>query len=293
MHNANKLFAAVTLFALALSTTRAAKPLTADQFLDPTRVVEVKITLPADDWEELRNQSRDMVTAISDTDAKPFTYFRGDVTVDGVEIKSVGIRKKGFIGSLDDERPSLKIKFAEYVDQSPVDGLDRLTLNNNKQDTSQLSQFLSYRIFRDAGVHACRSSFARVTVNDEYLGIYSHIESVKKDFLARSFGHDVSTPGNLYEGTLADLYIQSVDKMEAKTNKKDKNRPHLTALAQLVSSDDDLDLDKLEKTIDIDNFLRFWAAEGLVKHRDGYNACLLYTSPSPRDLSTSRMPSSA
>ena len=26
---------------------------------------------------------------------------------------------------------------------------------------------------------------------------------------------------------------------------------------------------------------------------DGYNACLLYTSPSPRDLSTSRMPSSA
>ena len=26
---------------------------------------------------------------------------------------------------------------------------------------------------------------------------------------------------------------------------------------------------------------------------DNYNACLLYTSPSPRDLSTSRMPSSA
>ena len=26
---------------------------------------------------------------------------------------------------------------------------------------------------------------------------------------------------------------------------------------------------------------------------DGFGACLLYTSPSPRDLSTSRMPSSA
>ncbi len=26
---------------------------------------------------------------------------------------------------------------------------------------------------------------------------------------------------------------------------------------------------------------------------EGYNVCLLYTSPSPRDLSTSRMPSSA
>ena len=28
-------------------------------------------------------------------------------------------------------------------------------------------------------------------------------------------------------------------------------------------------------------------------HEDGINSCLLYTSPSPRDLSTSRMPSSA
>ena len=29
------------------------------------------------------------------------------------------------------------------------------------------------------------------------------------------------------------------------------------------------------------------------KEAEAYNACLLYTSPSPRDLSTSRMPSSA
>ena len=29
------------------------------------------------------------------------------------------------------------------------------------------------------------------------------------------------------------------------------------------------------------------------KEKRGYSACLLYTSPSPRDLSTSRMPSSA
>ena len=29
------------------------------------------------------------------------------------------------------------------------------------------------------------------------------------------------------------------------------------------------------------------------KLRDEHNTCLLYTSPSPRDLSTSRMPSSA
>ena len=31
----------------------------------------------------------------------------------------------------------------------------------------------------------------------------------------------------------------------------------------------------------------------LEKYNDEYIVCLLYTSPSPRDLSTSRMPSSA
>ena len=36
--------------------------------------------------------------------------------------------------------------------------------NNNKQDTSQLSQYLAYRLFRKAGIHAPRSNFARVTV---------------------------------------------------------------------------------------------------------------------------------
>ena len=34
-------------------------------------------------------------------------------------------------------------------------------------------------------------------------------------------------------------------------------------------------------------------ARGLGKRNDWKKACLLYTSPSPRDLSTSRMPSSA
>ena len=33
--------------------------------------------------------------------------------------------------------------------------------------------------------------------------------------------------------------------------------------------------------------------EKLIEHKTYLQACLLYTSPSPRDLSTSRMPSSA
>ena len=34
-------------------------------------------------------------------------------------------------------------------------------------------------------------------------------------------------------------------------------------------------------------------AEAVVRFQGGHNACLLYTSPSPRDSTSSRMPSSA
>ena len=49
-------------------------------------------------------------------------------------------------------------------------------------------------------------------------------------------------------------------------------------------------------TIDGKDAKDFDDAVFCIKHNDGYDlyvACLLYTSPSPRDLSTSRMPSSA
>ena len=46
--------------------------------------------------------------------------------------------------------------------------------------------------------------------------------------------------------------------------------------------------------IDFEDFMKVEMRTGrIVSVEDHPNACLLYTSPSPRDLSTSRMPSSA
>ena len=56
-----------------------------------------------------------------------------------------------------------------------------------------------------------------------------------------------------------------------------------------------------DRTVDVARYV-YWGLFAL-QHRgqesagiavtDGHDVCLLYTSPSPRDLSTSRMPSSA
>ena len=76
------------------------------------------------------------------------------MTVDGRLLPNVAVRKKGFFGSLSETRPSLKVKFDEYVGGQQLNSLDRLTLNNNLQDPSELKQCLTYFLMRKAGVPA-------------------------------------------------------------------------------------------------------------------------------------------
>jgi len=189
--------------------------LNADQLFVRGHLVDVQIILADKDWKTLCQQTRVIPHSLGKTPAEsPFTYFKGEVTIDGVQIKNVGIRKKGFLGSLSNVRPSLKIKFQEYQKQQPIAGIDRLTLNNNQQDRSLASQFLGYHFFNQTGTIAPRCNHARITVNGNYLGIYTNVESVRPQLLKTRFG---SSKGDLYEGTVADVFPDTLQRFELKT----------------------------------------------------------------------------
>jgi spore coat protein CotH len=190
--------------------------------------------------------------------------YKGEVTIDGVQIKNVGIRKKGFLGSLSNVRPSLKIKFQEYQKQQPIAGIDRLTLNNNQQDRSLASQFLGYHFFNQTGTIAPRCNHARITVNGNYLGIYTNVESVRPQLLKTRFG---SSKGDLYEGTVADVFPDTLQRFELKT-RETKIDP-LRELARALEKTP-LDLATLDTMIDIKSFVRYWATESLLGFWDGY-----------------------
>ena len=262
--------------------TLAAEKLRATDLLDPNRVLEIRLEMPEESWNKLRRQTRDASTAFNGLpNRKPYTYVKADLWIGDQKIKSVGVRKKGFFGSADTQRPSLKIKFDEYVDQDPVSGLSRITLNNNKQDRSLASQFLTYQLFRRAGNPAPRSNWAHVTVNGRSLGVYTHVESVRKPFLKHNFE---KKSGNLYEGTLTDFHHTAVDSLEAKTNEDDNDRTDAESLARLLNTDGPLNVQELEKQIDLPAFLRHWALESLIGFWDGYssnqNNYFIYFRPS-------------
>ena len=71
------------------------------------------------------------------------------------------------------------MKANEYVMGQKIAGLKQLTLNNNHQDETLISQCLGYSLFRAAGVPAPRCAFAHVTMNGVDLGVYSNVESVR------------------------------------------------------------------------------------------------------------------
>lgn len=254
------------------------------EIFDSSKLLEIEIEIPKKDWDQLRAQSRDFATGFTNPNLKPYTYFKGNITVNGQTIKSVGIRKKGFFGSADTVRPSLKIKFDEFVDQDPAVGFNRLTLNNNKQDGAQVSQILTYGIFNNAGILAPRVSLAKVSVNGESLGIYSNVESIKKPFLKRFF---IDTSGNLYEGTISDFYPKAIDKLEVKTNKQENQKEDIKALAAALWGET-FDAKKLEELIDMDYFLKYWAVEGLTGFWDGYaanqNNYFIYSNPANKKM---------
>jgi len=116
---------------------RPAQPDLSDQLFQPNKIVQVDIKMDPDDYDILRNEGRYFAT-IATGCASEFEYsrFKATVSVDGKILEDVLARKKGFLGSLSASRPSFKLNFDELRPGRRHYGLERMTLNNNLQDSS-------------------------------------------------------------------------------------------------------------------------------------------------------------
>ncbi len=245
-------------------------------FFAMDRVLEVSIEIAEEDWDSLRHQTRTFEDLMAEIEkhnlSRPFaniyTWFSATVTIDGETHTKVGVRKKGFLGSQSDTKPSLKLRYDKYVDGQSLGGvMERMTLNNSIQDSSMVNTCLSYQVFAAAGLPSPRCNFATVTVNGRELGLYIHLEDLKKPFLARHFD---SAEGNLYEGTVSDFTPSHRGTMEKKTNEDENDWSDVDAVVAALQDPSDAGLGALAELVDLDRFLSFWATEVLVGHWDGY-----------------------
>ena len=258
-----------------------------DELFRTDRLLQVSITMNEADWDDLRAQSRSIFDLFRGRECldqpfgSVFTWFEASITLDGETYPRVEVRKKGFIGSLSEEKPSLKVDLGEFEEGQTHLGARRLTLNNSVQDPSLIRQCLGYEIIESAGIPSPRCNFAHVEVNGESLGVYVNIEPYKRPFFERTFG---SYEGNLYEGTISDFTERGINTFEPKNNDEDRPElPDLLAVQTALTAGDNQLMDRLDEVIDLDQFMRFWALESLLLHSDGYsgnrNNFYLYGDP--------------
>ncbi|MBQ2062382.1 MAG: CotH kinase family protein [Oscillospiraceae bacterium] len=154
----------------------------AEKLFDTSFVHTVDIAISEEDWSDLR--------------ANPLekTKYHADVTIDGEKVGDVSFATKGntsltaVAGDADSDRYSFKINFGKYVKGQTYHGLNKLSLNNIYADATYMKDYLSYEIFRQAGVEAPLVSYVWVTVNGADHGLYIAIEDVSESFLDRTNG---------------------------------------------------------------------------------------------------------
>jgi len=161
----------------------------ATTLFDDSMVHTIDIEIAESDWNNLQENAADE------------EYQLCTITVDGETLDNVAIRPKGnssltSVVSSDSERYSFKIDFDKYSDGLTYHGLDKLNLNNIISDNTYLKEYLSYDMMAYMGVAAPLTSFAKVSVNGEYFGLYLAVEGVEEAFAQRNYGSDY---GNIYK----------------------------------------------------------------------------------------------
>ena len=153
-------------------------------------VIQIDIRMKDGAWEEL------LANAMAEE------YASCDVVNNGVKVENVGIRPKGntslsaIASDSDTDRYSLKLEFDRYVEGQTCLGLDKLILNNNYADATNMKEAIVYDMYQYLGADASLYNYAEISVNGTYWGVYLALEAVEDSFLLRNYG---AAGGNLYK----------------------------------------------------------------------------------------------
>ena len=160
------------------------------KLFDTDEVMQIDIRMDEDEWNKM------LSNAISEE------YYVCDVVINGKKVNNVAIRPKGNTSlsaiamDPDSDRYSLKLEFDHFVEGQTCYGLDKLILNNNYADATNMKEAIIYDMFQFIGAESSLYNYAKVSVNGEYRGVYLALEGVEQSFMLRNFG---TKDGELYK----------------------------------------------------------------------------------------------
>ena len=212
-----------------------------------------------------------------------FEYVHADLEFGGQVFKDVGVRYKGngtFMESRNSLKRSLKVELDRNVKGQSLEGVTKLNFHNNVTDASWMNEVLSFRLYRDAGVPAPRTAYARVFVtvpgkfDNQYFGLYSFVEDVDRSFLEQNFG---TKRGALFKPVTPTLFADLGDDWrkykqtyDPKTRLFEEQTSQMIHFCRLVTTGSDAEFAKaVGQFIDLEEFARFMAVMVWLSDIDG------------------------
>lgn len=152
------------------------------ELFDTSSILTVNILMDEADWNDML------------ANAAAEEYYQCDVEIGGTTFYRVAIRPKGntsltsIASDPTTDRYSFKLEFDHYVDGQSCFGLDKLILNNNYADATNMKEALIYDMYQYLGADASLYNYAKLSVNGKYWGVYLALEAVEDSFLLRNYG---------------------------------------------------------------------------------------------------------
>ena len=269
-----------------------------DKLFNTDQIITIDIQMEADDWTEM------LQDAISEE------YKMCDVVINGEKFRKVAIRPKGntslFAIAMDPttDRYSLKFEFDHFMDGQTCYGLDKLILNNSFFDATNMKEAVAFDMYQYIGADASLYNFASVSVNGEYIGLFTALEGVEESFMTRNYG---TLAGELYkpesnnmeevmeqlEGDLPsappeEIDPETVEKLGADLNYTDYdldsyeniwigeiNRTSRADRRRVVKALKNMsEGTQIEESINVDNVLKYMAVHTFVVNMDGLSGMM-------------------
>lgn len=259
----------------------------ADEFFRSARVHTFELTITPEDFARMPPPNGRGGRGMGglqggDSDSSGYAKVPATLLFDGQPWGAVTLRYKGnssYRGARTDLKRSLKLDFSGAAQHRRFFGLSKLNLNNNAFDSSQMRETLAYDVFHHADVPAPRTAYARVFISvpgeheREYAGLFTVVEQVDQTFFMQRWGHKVGVllkPEGL--SGLPDLgsdWKSYAASYSAKLPTKSHDAQRMIAFVQFVDHASDQDFAAhIADYLDVDEFLRFLAAETVIVNSD-------------------------
>ena len=287
-------------------------------FFSPTTLHTAHLTFTPDQWAAMQPQQgfgagggfgfRDGLqgpegarNGVAARQGVVFEYARAGLELDGQRFDDIAVRHKGngsYLRGRQWNKISLKLDLNKLVNGQSVAGATTLNFQNNITDISWMNEVLAYRLYRDAGVPAPRSSFVKVYVTvaghlqRSYMGLYSISENIDDNFLSARYGSkqgiilkpSTSRPFTFISENWAS-YLQTYD---PKSDMSDAEQRWVIEFCRFVSTATDAEFEaRIGEYVDLDQFARYFAVLAWIANSDsllqiGQNYYTYVTPRTPR-----------